>query len=258
MTVQGLASGIQQQVSAHVQGVEPPLRGLRAGETIWVTGPSTTNPSQFLTIRGRVHAAGGTSRSLALDQARIDGVASIGDPHRTPFSWSMPAYDAPHAEGFYVPGMAGYGISGSGIQTLPGLAEQFSQPPQPLTPMPLPGSAEYGLRSDPAGLSAATAPAQCTATAAFAGGGGVAAGHVQLSAAQQVTIGDGHALDLSGPGDGQIVMCQQSIALRGDSHLTFTAPATLYVVGTSPPSPSTVTTGGSRNRAAGPCRGPRR
>jgi hypothetical protein len=152
----------------------------------------------------------------------------------------MPAYDAPHAEGFFVPGPDGWGISGSGIQSLPGLSEQFTQPPIPGTFTSLPGETAYGTRQDPAGISAATAAAQCSANATLPGSLTVSGGHLSLSGSQQLTIGDGHALDLSGTGDGKVVLCQQSVTLRGDSRLTFTAPATVYLVGTS--APTTVTT----------------
>jgi hypothetical protein len=86
ITATGSAGGLQQQVTALVEAEEPPLRGLVAGETIWLFGPVTSDPTRFMKVRGRVHAAAGTSNSLYVYNAVVDGLASIGEPHRTSYS----------------------------------------------------------------------------------------------------------------------------------------------------------------------------
>lgn len=241
VTTTGVVSGTRQNVNATVAVEKYPQEGLWAGENIWIVTGQLTPPLPKVT--GEFHITGGAVGALKLLGADLDGPVTLGPSGITPYSTSASlgpwggygegdqanaiGYDTPPALGFYVPGVAGFPMSpdspaGSGIQTRPGLPTQFSTLPQ-LAVMKPPERVDP--RND-AVVNASTAASRCTSDWGPANNG-----YLFLTGNRQMTIKDGDPLDLSPPGDGKILMCLQALSLKNSSHLTFTSPTTIYLVG---------------------------
>lgn len=236
VTATGAINGAQQQIQVNIAepAAAPALQGLVTGSRMNLYGPPTALlPSQFMQIFGTVHAAGGQTDVMDVNRTKITGPVSVGAARPDPVDWMWPAY-APAPAPLYGPGIdmslrppSFEGpptlASGFGVQMYPGAftSDHFTIPPVAVTTPMVPDLSDptYGVRTnDPIDQALQQNHANCTSA-------------ITLGGTDQRTIADGSALDIdSAPG--KIAVCVTGeISLSGDSRLTFTSPATVYVVG---------------------------
>ncbi len=239
VTATGSINGSQQQVRVDIAEPQaaPPLQGLVTGDRIYLYGPSAaTSPSQYMQVFGTVHAAGGNTSNLLVNRAKINGSVSVGASRPDPVDWMWPSYvlaplygtdsmdqsiRPPSFEG--PPSFAQSYAVPTWPPSITPLTDFFTSPPVAVaTPMvPELSDPTYGVRTnDTVDQTLQLNHANCTTS-------------ISLSGSDQRVIADGDPLDITGPGDGKIAVCVTGVSLSGDSKLTFTSPATVYVLGPS-------------------------
>ncbi|PIQ84193.1 MAG: hypothetical protein COV75_03625 [Candidatus Omnitrophica bacterium CG11_big_fil_rev_8_21_14_0_20_63_9] len=223
--------------------------GLYSAENVNLWYESNNAPNNYMPITGPVHIARGSVGSLVLGNTTIDGSVSIGQPASTTRPWAahgsyhtstrpFPSYDDPAAMGFqasYSQGGCCDPQYGSGIQTymrIPGPPhERTSYDGNPFTTAPTASALRFPQRRDLAPYDAMITPQTIDQRCrGYSTAANVTNGVLRVEDDDEVTITDGHSLDLTGPGDGRILLCQRSISLTDESRLTFTAPTTIYLI----------------------------
>ncbi len=219
---------VQQQIQADIAEPEagPAMQGLIGGQRVFLYGPSgALGPNQYMQVYGTVHAGGGTDGIMQLNYAKLNGSISVGASRTDSVDWLWGGYtDLYETNSVPFRPASFFGPSnGVAIQMYPSLTETdhfTSLPTVQATLTPDISDPAYGVRTqDPIDQALQQNHAACTST-------------IALSGTEQLSISDGHALDID-PAPGKIAVCVTSVSLSGDSRLTFTSPATVYVTGAS-------------------------
>lgn len=232
VTANGSINGRQQQIQADISEPPPPppMQGLVTGGRVYLYGPSTAlAPNQFMQVTGTVHAGGGNVGALEVHRSKITGSTSIGASRPDPIDWMWPGYSAligPGGPPLPASFAGNYPGTYAGAQWEGGASssDHFANPPiVEATLVPEMPDAQYGVRTgDPMDAALQQNQAACASGIALSGSG---------ETADHQVIADGDAMDMTPPGDGKIAVCVTGVSLSGDSKLTFTSPATVYVVG---------------------------